>query len=39
MQAAFDQVTTSYASMRSYIANGLRLDQATQNAIRQHMLV
>jgi len=39
LQAAFDQVTTSYGSMASYIANGLQLDQATLNAIRQHMLV
>ncbi|WP_240202055.1 MULTISPECIES: tyrosine-protein phosphatase [Burkholderia] len=39
LQAAFDQVTASYGSMTSYIANGLQLDQATQNAIRQHMLV
>lgn len=39
LQAAFDQVTASYGSMTSYIANGLQLDQATLNAIRQHMLV
>lgn len=39
LQAAFDQVTASYGSMASYIANGLQLDQATLNAIRQHMLV
>lgn len=39
LQAAFDQVTASYGSMTSYIVNGLQLDQATLNAIRQHMLV
>ncbi len=39
LQAAFDQVTASYGSMASYISNGLQLDQATLNAIRQHMLV
>ncbi len=39
LQAAFDQVTASYGSMASYIANGLQLDQTTLNAIRQHMLV
>lgn len=39
LQAAFDQVTASYGSMTSYIANGLQLDQATLNAIRRHMLV
>ena len=39
LQAAFDQVTASYGSMASYIANGLQLDQATLNAIRQRMLV
>ncbi|MBD1414604.1 tyrosine-protein phosphatase [Burkholderia contaminans] len=39
LQAAFDQVTASYGSMASYISNGLQLDQATLDAIRQHMLV
>ncbi|WP_071334364.1 tyrosine-protein phosphatase [Burkholderia contaminans] len=39
LQAAFDQVTASYGSMSSYISNGLQLDQATLDAIRQHMLV
>ncbi|BAX57412.1 protein tyrosine phosphatase [Burkholderia stabilis] len=39
LQAAFDQVTASYSSMTSYIVNGLQLDQATLNAIRQRMLV
>ncbi|WP_261309846.1 tyrosine-protein phosphatase [Burkholderia stabilis] len=39
LQAAFDQVAASYGSMTSYIVNGLQLDQATLNAIRQHMLV
>ncbi|AOI98229.1 protein-tyrosine phosphatase [Burkholderia diffusa] len=39
MQAAFDQVVASYGSMASYIDNGLQLDQTTQNAIRQSMLV
>ncbi|RQZ09981.1 protein-tyrosine-phosphatase [Burkholderia sp. Bp9031] len=39
LQAAFDQVVTSYGSMTSYIDNGLQLDQTTQNAIRQRMLV
>ncbi|WP_420210911.1 hypothetical protein ACN8ZM_07780 [Burkholderia aenigmatica] len=28
----------SYGSMTSYIANGRQLDQATLNAMRQHML-
>ncbi|MCA7997497.1 tyrosine-protein phosphatase [Burkholderia metallica] len=37
--AAFDQVTASYGSMTSYIANGLQLDHAALDAIRQHMLV
>lgn len=39
LQAAFDQVATSYGSMTSYIDDGLQLDQPTQNAIRQRMLV
>ncbi|KAG8149660.1 tyrosine-protein phosphatase [Burkholderia catarinensis] len=39
LQAAFDQVTASYGSMTSYIENGLQLDPATLNAIRQRMLV
>ncbi|WP_244104470.1 tyrosine-protein phosphatase [Burkholderia ambifaria] len=39
LQAAFDQVVTSYGSMASYIDYGLQLDQPTQNAIRQRMLV
>lgn len=39
MQAAFDQVVASYGSMASYIDNGLQLDQTTQNAIRQSMLI
>lgn len=39
LQAALDQVTASYGSMASYISNGLQLDQATLDAIRQHMLV
>ncbi len=39
LQAAFDQVVASYGSMTSYIENGLQLDQTTQNAIRQRMLV
>ncbi|WP_346428385.1 tyrosine-protein phosphatase [Burkholderia sp. Nafp2/4-1b] len=39
LQAAFDQVATSYGSMKSYIDNGLQLDQATQDTIRQRMLV
>ena len=39
LQAAFDQVTASYGSMASYIESGLQLDQATQNTIRQRMLV
>ncbi|WP_321793362.1 tyrosine-protein phosphatase [Burkholderia pyrrocinia] len=39
LQAAFDQVAASYGSMTSYIVNGLQLDQATLNAIRQNMLV
>ncbi|CAB3747078.1 protein tyrosine phosphatase [Burkholderia sp. MSh2] len=39
LQAAFDQVTASYGSMTSYIANGLQLDLATLNVIRQRMLV
>ena len=39
LQAAYDQAATSYGSMASYIDNGLQLDQATQNAIRQRLLV
>ncbi|MCA8093536.1 tyrosine-protein phosphatase [Burkholderia anthina] len=39
LQAAYDQVATSYGSMASYIDNGLQLDHATQNAIRQRLLV
>lgn len=39
LQAAFDQVTASYGSMASYIENGLQLDPATRNAIRQRLLV
>ncbi|KHK59874.1 protein tyrosine phosphatase [Burkholderia sp. A9] len=39
LQTALDQVTTSYGSMASYISNGLQLDQATLNSIRQRMLV
>ncbi|PFH26317.1 protein tyrosine/serine phosphatase [Burkholderia sp. JKS000303] len=39
LQAAYDQVTASYGSMASYIDNGLQLDQTTQNAIRQRLLV
>ncbi|MGU7769377.1 tyrosine-protein phosphatase [Burkholderia sp. MR1-5-21] len=39
LQTAFDQATASYGSMASYIANGLQLDQATLNAIRQRMLI
>jgi protein-tyrosine phosphatase len=39
LQAAFDQVVTSYGAMASYIRDGLQLDQATLNTIRQRMLV
>ncbi|WP_322067526.1 tyrosine-protein phosphatase [Burkholderia cenocepacia] len=39
LQAAFDQVVTSYGSMASYLENGLQLDAATQNAIRERLLV
>ncbi|AOI92143.1 protein tyrosine phosphatase [Burkholderia pseudomultivorans] len=39
LQAALDQVAASYGSMTAYIADGLGLDQATLNAIRQRMLI
>ncbi|RQR47491.1 protein-tyrosine-phosphatase [Burkholderia sp. Bp9140] len=39
LQAAFDQVVMSYGSMASYLVDGLQLDQTTQNAIRQRLLV
>lgn len=39
LQAVFDQVSASYGSMTSYIANGLQLDQGTQDAIRRRMLI